>query len=447
MLRLLPFCAALYLFYFGVLTALRLAANSHGVLLVEEACSSFVNVAYISLGLQHDTVDSNPGAYVIFLLGSWLWPNPSLFYGRAVKTVFMASIPAWIFLLLHVRLHLSRPVSLVSSLAISLLPGVLNFGWLAVDMSLDIPFALAACYFALGTSVAATALSGMLFGLAVITYGSSLSFAPGLAVLWFQQFRNGNRWGALSAFAGVLVPLIAVIAWCRNIQSLAVGGALGDSFSATYKLRFVIADLLFENVSYYFMTNGRAALGPLWIAIFAVLATCVSIHFFRRDWFWLSVVGSGIAVTLLSGGPPGIRRVVPMLIAMGILATQRLAQVAAIRPAVGWIAAAAILLHLGIETYSYSLDLAREPFGGLETSFKFQTAGGRNVEQTFATIRDRQLPVPTDPDQYDLDRTMGVLFVMGRAHPVVSSQLLLDSANRIPSAIAPWAHRFERLRP
>ncbi len=446
MRRLLLPCCVLYLLYFGVLTALRSAANSHGVLLVEEACSSFVNVGYTSLGLQHDTVDSNAGAYWIFLLGSWLSPSPSLFYGRAVKTVFMASVPVWIFLLLHVRLQLSRSASLVSSLAISVLPGVLSFGWLALDTSLDIPFALAACYFAFGTSVTSLALSGLLFGQAAITYGSSVLFAPGLAVLWVQQFRKGNRWGALSAFAGVLVPAIAVIAWCRNMQSLVVGGALGDSFSAAYKLRFVITDLLFENVSYYFLTNGRAALGPLWIAILAVVATCVSIYFFRRDWFWLSVVVSGIAVTLLSGGPPGIRRIVPMLIAMGILATQQLVQVAAIRPAFGWVAAAAILLHLGSEVYSYSLDLASEPFGGRETSFKFQTVGGRNVEQTFAAIRDGELPVPTDPDQYDLDRTMGVLHVMGRAHPVVSSQLLLDSANRLPSAVAPWAHRFERLR-
>src|SRR5262249_21922130 len=111
-------CLLLYGVYFLILTTIRIAANSQHVLLMEEASTSFVNVAFFAMRLQHDMVATSIGAYWIFWIGSLLPSPPGLFYGRAVKVIFMASTPVWVFLLLHVRFRMERLAAIGVSLGV-----------------------------------------------------------------------------------------------------------------------------------------------------------------------------------------------------------------------------------------------------------------------------------------------------------------------------------------
>jgi len=203
-------------------------------------------------------------------------------------------------------------------------------------------------------------------------------------------------------------------------------------------------DLFVRGSSYYFITYGRPALGSLWIGLVALAATLFSLRDWRQNWAWLSIIGMSIVVSLSSGGPPGIRRAVPAVVALGILSTLFLVELSKrFKPAVAGVVAAAILAHLSISAYGYWVDLADRHI--LVQDFPFENLPGLNMVQSLAAMRDGLAPVPTDFQKYDPDRTLGILYMTARRRPVVSAEHLLGSAAVLDILIDPHETRFQRL--
>jgi hypothetical protein len=439
-------CFLLYAAYFLILTVVRIAANSQHVLLMEEASTSFVNVAFFSMGLQHDPVATSIGAYWIFWLGSWLPSPPDLFYGRAVKVIFVASVPMWIFLLLHLRFQMGRLAAVATSLGIGLLPGILSYGWYALDTSLDLPFALAALFFAMGQSSWNIVLSGLLLGQALLTYGESLIFVPAISIVWLHHFRGGRALAALGAVLASLAPLVAAVLWWRNVQTLILGGGASVHYPMWHIFKSVALDFAKHNVSYYFFSNGRPAMGSIWIAGLAAIATIVAVLKWRKRWIWLSILASGAVVMLVSGGPPGVRRLLPVVIALGVITGFLFVEMdSRFRLSVRSIGLV-LILYLAFGAYRYWDDLRAQRLQ-IPRDFRFENLPGLNMAESLHAMAEGKAPAPTDFRVYDPQRTLGVLYLMSRPHPVVDQDALLRYFEPDAPPLDASEPRFGRLLP
>src|SRR5579871_5073263 len=135
---------ALFLIYFAAAISLALAANTQGLLTKEEASSGFVNPTFLQFRLQHHLFSTNFYAYVYFLFASKF--AHGLFFSRFSKVAVMSTLPCFLYLYLRKRFDLSGPVAFTGALAIALLPGLLCFSWIGMDVGMEEPIGCCALW-------------------------------------------------------------------------------------------------------------------------------------------------------------------------------------------------------------------------------------------------------------------------------------------------------------
>ncbi len=312
-IRLFAIPLGLFVWQLLLLTALRFSLDSHPIFTFEEAGSSILSVLYFARRLEVCQVTTNIASYLIFWIGFHLTPDPGVTYGRAIKSIVMATIPVLTYLLLHRRMGQPRWFSVLTSVATGLIPAVFYYSVLAVDMAMDLPFGLLAIYFAYGNHRFSPFASGLTLAFSALAYGSGLAFGPPvLYLLWRQPRRSFAISSAL--LAGLLMALAAAFYW-TNTQVLFLGGGSGGAYFLR-GAKFLTYQILFRGESYYFTLPGLSAMGVYPIGFLAVAGLCFGLFNFRVWGVWLMLAIASFLVGSASGVPFGIRRSVPMAVAL-----------------------------------------------------------------------------------------------------------------------------------
>jgi len=392
-------CVLLWVGSFAWLDWFVVAANQQQTLTAEEASSTFVNVAFLEHRLQHHRLSTNFYGYVLFWLGSRVL-GVSLFYGRVVKAVWISLLPVLMFLYLWRRKSLAWPYAMFAAALTVLIPGVISTGFLAMDTGMDAVFGMAALLLAGYSQPRIRLISPLLLGTAILTYGSGLYFVPAVLYEWFRRSPSRVWW--LWAGALLCAPALAAILWWTNVQTLVVGGGKPSLTGIGPNLLSMALQLFWRGDSYYFFSNRRPALGnPLLAA-----AGVAGLWFARRESRdLLMLAGTAIMLYAITGGVIGVRRLVPLELALicgVVLLTARLPK------SVAGVAAVAALAVLMFSAVQQRKEIAEGRIV-LPHDFEFRLLPGQTQQQTFASLAAGGA-MPTDG--YEADRTGSVLYLL-----------------------------------
>jgi hypothetical protein len=398
-------CLSLWAVSFALLEWYVLAANRQQTLTAEEASSSFVAVAFLEHRLQHHRMNTSFPSYVLFWLGRRVLGLKSLFYGRLVKAMWMSLLPVLLFLYLQRRKALPAQYAVFSALLIMLVPGVLSLGWLGTDMGMDSVWGLAALLLAGHAQPRIRVLSALLLGVAILAYGSGLIFIPPVVYEWFHRSRSKAWW--LAAAALFCAPAICAVLWWTNIQTLVLGGGKTTLSLIGPNLLSMLTELAWRGDSYYFFSNGRPALGNPVIVLAGIAGLWIAR---RQSRELLLLAGTAVFLYAITGGVIGVRRLVPLDLALvcgvGLLAQSLAARSQRWQWAVGIAAIVAIALLIGSAAQQRQ-ELADGRIA-LPHDFEFQILPGQTQQQTFALLAAMEkFPTPG----YEPDRTGSVLYL------------------------------------
>lgn len=399
-------CVSLWAASFALLIWFVHAANQQQTLTAEEASSAFVNVAFLEHRLQHHVLSTNFFGYVLFWLGRGIAGGNPLYYGRVVKALWMSLLPGLVFLYLSRRKAMPWLYAVFGAALTMLVPGVLNLGWLGMDSGMDAVFGLTALLLAGHPQPRVRLLSALLLGMAILTYGSGLYFVP--AVLYELSKNPPSKvwWSG----AGMLfcVPTIAAILWWTNVQTLIVGGGKPSLAAIGPNLLSLVTELSWRGDSYYFFSNGRPALGSPLLVVAGVAGLWISR---RESRDLILLAATAVVLYAITGGVIGVRRLIPLELALVCGAAILAQRLAAISMPVRWgvtiasLIAMAALLGSAIQLRQ---ELAQAKIT-LPHDFEFRMLPGQTQQQTFATLAAEG----TVPAQgYEPDRTGSVLYLL-----------------------------------
>jgi hypothetical protein len=164
----------------------------------------------------------------------------------------------------------------------------------------------------------------------------------------------------------------------------------------------MVLELSWRGDSYYFFSNGRPALGnPL-----LVVAGMAGLWLARRDSRdLLLLAGTAIVLYAITGGVIGVRRLVPLELAL-ICGVALLA--ARLPKSVASVAAVVALAVLMFSAVQQRREIAQGRIV-LPHDFEFRLLPGQTQQQTFASLAAGGT-MPTDG--YEADRTGSVLYLL-----------------------------------
>jgi hypothetical protein len=442
--------ALLYIIQVLLILALVFAANRQAILMKEEASIGFVNPTFLSLRLQHHVWATSFYAYVLFLWAGHFVPK--LFFGRFAKAAMMALLTPLVYLYLMRRFSFSGPRAFAAAAAIGLLPGVICFSWFGVDVGLETPLGFLALWLALFESPACIVASWVAAALAAGCYGSGLAFLPAVLIHQMPRLRSPKLRTAVLAGSSLAAAVLAFpIFWWTNIQSLWIGGGGRPVIAgAAGRLAGLFRELFVQGGSYYFFSDGAAALGGIVVGL-AALAGIVVISFRAPSKCWpLLVVSAGIlGIYAVAGNVAGVRRAIPLVVCLGIFATLLLNMVASGRRFWGAIAFfVPMILVISLEAARFN-DIR----SGLATSrialphdFEFRIPPGKTMEEEIALLVGGSEKLPDDLAGYEPDRTLCVLYRLTQPNPIVSAREIVARCDQHGWSIPSSSSRFSRLR-
>jgi hypothetical protein len=313
-------------------------------LMGEEIAQSFRNPVYFAHRLQADGYATGFSAHAFFLIGTYVLPL-SVSSGRVFKMLFVALLaPLLAGMVLRTNPRVSPLVAAFPGVLFPLLPSMAFFASLGADFVLDCVFTLALLWLALDFTWNPRAQQGFwnrLVAMGLLTvwslhfYAGSLSvIATAYAVLLARSLvghrsaRDRLKAVALFAFFCAVVAVVACWPYAYFEGPLVVlkgGGSLDlRKEMLLHAVRYNYDDLFVRSSTYLV---GEAFAIPVFpwrrggaMIMVLVLVGIVSVARHRRG-VWILVMGfSNLGVSLLSGEFPGIRRSVPVVLAICLLA-------------------------------------------------------------------------------------------------------------------------------
>lgn len=440
----------LYAIVFAVSITLALAANSQGVLTKEEASSSFVNPTFLEFRLQHHVFSTNFYGYAYFWLTSHLVRG--LFYGRTAKVAIIASLPCFLYLYLRKGFALGAFQASLAALGVTLLPGILCFSWMGIDTGMEVPIGCCALWLALYDSTAAILASSFLAAISAETYGAGLAFLAAVAASQGWRLRSPSRRAAVLAGFGVMAAALVFPAlWWTNVQTLWTGGAGGPQFHGLgQRLAQLAGELGIRGDSYYFFSNGAPAMGSPWIALLGLAGLASSVLRDKRGtWPLLLICGTSVILYGLAGSVTGVRRAQPLVLALGIFGWLLLWTVWTSRSRLLRCGASlAMLLWMAVVSYEWFTVRQGLLFSriALPHDFDFHVPAGYTMAGTVSGLLNSSLRLPQDLAGYEPDRTLCMLYLLGKPAPLYSPQEIISRCDRHGWSIPSNAPRFLRFR-
>jgi hypothetical protein len=439
----------LYAIFFAAAISLVFAANSQELLTKEEASSGFVNPTFLAFRLQHHIFSTNFYAYVYLWLASHLLPG--LFYARFAKAAIMALLPCFVYLYLRKGFEFGSLQAFLAALAVSILPGYITFSWIGTDTGMETPIGWCALWLALFDTPAAILASSFLAALSAECYGAGVVFLIAVAASHLVRFHRSRLRVLLAGFAVMLAVLLVPVFWWTNVQTLMTGGA-GDPtiHGAGGRLVSLAKELFLRGDSYYFFSNGAPALGAGFIELIVIAGfITVLLQDRRRAWplILISVLSTGIYA--VAGNVGGVRRVIPLVVCLGVFAclflksraTSRMLSVraAAYGAMAVWLAiAASEFLSVRQGLASGRIQLPRD--------FDFPIPPGKTMASAIGGILNGSVALPADLAGYEPDRTLSILYVLGKPSPRYSPHEIIQRCDAHGWSIPSDAPRFVRVR-
>jgi drug/metabolite transporter superfamily protein YnfA len=328
------------------------SATSMHEIRYEELAESVRNVFWLSHRLVYDGASSNIGWYGVLLIVYKLFGfslNSAKFVRLGLHFLGLTCTADML------RRCMGARTAIVPLVAIGLSPTLLYMNSLQTSNGIDLPYA-AICLWLLFSvcpnsraplELGKTFLCGVVAMVAAMSYPTFLLYWPSLllvSVWWIRQDERYGRWAwwkmwqALSATAGLAVPLVAACAYLATPRSLfwdtatggglfRGGGILGfDPAMLRHSLSVVLHDLLVRGQSYYFEVTRPDFSGPLAIAALCCVGTTTIYLWLKRQaditilLAALLLLAVNLVVPSLSiAGPPGIRRSTGILAAYFVL--------------------------------------------------------------------------------------------------------------------------------
>jgi len=442
--------ALLYFIQLLLILALVFAANRQGLLMKEEASVGFVNPTFLSLRLQHHVWATGFYAYVLFL-----WAGhfvPTLFFGRFAKAAIMALLTPLVYLYLMRRFSFSGPRAFAAALSIGLLPGVICFSWFGVDVGLETPLGFLALWLALFESPLCIVASCVAVCLAAGCYGSGLAFLPAVLIHQLPRLQTPKLRGAVIAGGAVAAAVLAFpIFWWTNIQSLWIGGGGRPLIAgAADRLAGLFRELFVQGGSYYFFSDGAAALGGIVMGLAALAGLVVmSVRQPSRCWPLLVVSAGVVGMYAVAGNVTGVRRAIPLVVCLGIFAALLLNMAPSRRPfwrAIAFYAPLLMFITLeGVQFNKIRSGLASSRIA-LPHDFEFRIPPGKTMAEEIALLVARSETLPADLAGYEPDRTLCILYRLTQPNPIVSAREIVARCDQHGWSIPSSSPRFSRLR-
>jgi hypothetical protein len=209
-------------------------------------------------------------------------------------------------------------------------------------------------------------------------------------------------------------------------------------------------ELFVRTDSYYFFGIGSPALGAGIIGLLAIAGLLFAIfRDRRRTWPLLLICAASVAVYAVAGNVIGVRRVIPLVICLGIFALLLLHSWTRSRSV--WIRAAAYILFAawliigGYEYFSVREGLASAEIA-LPKDFDFVVPPGETMARAIAHMVDGSLSLPADMSGYEPDRTLCILYVLESPNPKYSPNEIIAQTDRHGWSIPSTAPRFTGFR-
>jgi len=439
----------LYAIFLAAAIGLVLAANSQELLTKEEASSGFVNPAFLEFRLEHHLFSTNFYAYLYLWLASHVVHG--LFYARFAKAAVMALLPCFVYLYLRKAFEFGGLQAFLGALGVGLLPGVISFTWIGMDTGMETPIGWCALWLALFDAPAAILASSFCAALSAESYGGGVVFLIAVAASHLIRFHRSRRPALLAGFAVMLAVLLVPVFWWTNVQTLLTGGA-GDPtlHGAGERLVSLAKELFLRGDSYYFFSNGAPALGagliPL-LAIAGLVAAMVQDR--RRTWPLLLISALSIAIYAVAGNVVGVRRAIPLVVALALFACLLLRSLSASRMLFvrgAAYAAAVIWLAIAGNEYLATRDGLASGRIQLPRDFEFKIPAGQTMAGAVAGILNGSTKLPPDLAGYEPDRTLSILYVLGQPTPPYSRQEVILRCDAHGWSIPSDAPRFLRFR-
>lgn len=439
----------LYAIFFTAAIALVAAANRQELLTKEEASSGFVNPAFLEFRLEHHVFSTNFYAYLYLWFASHLVHG--LFYARFAKAAIMALLPCFIYLYLRKAFEFGELHAFFAALAIGFLPGYSAFSWIGMDTGMETPIGWCALWLALFDTPLAILASSFFAALSAETYGGGVVFLIVVAASHLFQFHRSRRPVLLAGLGVMLAVLLVPVFWWTNVQTLLTGGAGDPSIRGSGgRLVSLAQELFLRGDSYYFFNQGAPALGGGFIELLAITGLVAAIlRDRRRTWPLLLILILSLGMYAAAGNVSGVRRVIPLVVCLGVFAclflnSLALSRVRSVRAA-AYLAVAIWLAMVGNEYHAIREGLASGRMQ-LPRDFEFRIPPGQTMAGTVARLLNGSLALPADLAGFEPDRTLSILYVLGKPSPRYSPQEIIRQCDAHGWSIPSNAPRFVRVR-
>jgi hypothetical protein len=439
----------LYAIFFAAALMLVLAANGQGLLTKEEATSGFVNPTFLQFRLQHHIFNTNFYGYVYFWLANHILQG--LFYARFAKAAFMALLPCFIYLYLRKGFGFAGLPAFAAALGVSVLPGIICFSWIGIDTGMETPLGWCALWLALFDFPAAIIASCFFAAVSVECYGGGVVFLIAVAASHLFRFHRSRRPALVAGLFVMLAVLLFPVFWWTNVQTLLTGGA-GDPtiHGSRGRLLSLGSELFLKGDSYYFFSNGAPALGAAILGLLAMAGFAAAIiRDARRAWPLLLLSATSIVVYAAAGNVIGIRRVIPLVVALAVFACLLLRSLAAspllVVRAAAYLATTAWIIVAASDFAAVRDGLASAGIR-LPEDFEFRVPPGQTMATTISGLLNGSLRLPRDLSGYEPDRTLSILYVLSQPAPLYSARELIQRCDEHGWSIPSNAPRFVRIR-
>lgn len=291
------------------------AANSQGILTGEESAMNFRDMFFTTERLQHNGYATSFTSYGFYAVCFKLFPSPDSFYGRWCKATVMALFSACVAVYGYRRLKLTPFGAGIAGTLVGIMPTMAAFSWLATDQGLEALWGISSLLLVGTGAGSAIALSGLVAGLGS-HQAAGLVFLPVLLLELYFYWNESRGWkrlrwvvGALAMLAlGLLMPMIW---WTNHVRGFFGGGELVWQLAPLIERngKLLFNELFIAGKSYYYFSDFPALSNPLLVAalVFGMILAVVG----WRIWWPVLMASAGIlAVVLVAGGVPGLRRFV-----------------------------------------------------------------------------------------------------------------------------------------
>jgi hypothetical protein len=300
------------------------AVSANGVLTGEEMSVSIRDVLFtVEARAQASDWSTGFAAPFYYWLGSQVDHPFGLFDGRDLKAVTMALLAPLVYLVLRRRLGCTFATSAIGGSVVVLLPGVMMYGWMAIETGLDSVLGVIALLLATSPRFWWPA-SIVVSAVAFITYPTGAAWLLACVAIWVHRLRRVDRGPdeARGTSAAVTVAVAVVLLpylWWTNVAPRLLTGGGTMSGDLLEHLTTLVHQLAVNGHSYYYFGDAPGWGSP---ALAFGVAVCVLTAAWRRFpalWPWLLAALATVVLWLPAGNMPGLRRAIPLSIVAALV--------------------------------------------------------------------------------------------------------------------------------